>query len=94
MEQKIASPFPQIKDHILLPWAKDIPSAAAIAHQRLTEPVLAEIVNLIPDEWLQAIPGSISPADRRAGYMQFFTGRLAASAAFEEEAMRAQSGLV
>jgi hypothetical protein len=94
MDQKIASPFSQIKDHILLPCAKDIPSAAAIAHQRLTEPVLAEIVNLIPDEWLQAIPGSISPADRRAGYMQFFTGRLAASAAFEEEAIRAQSGLV
>jgi hypothetical protein len=94
MDQKIASPFSQIKDHILLPWAKQIPSAAAIAHQRLTEPVLAEIVNLVPDEWLQVIPGGISPADRRAGYMQFFTQRLAASTAFEEEAIRAQSGLV
>jgi len=93
-EQKIASPFPQIKDHILLPWAKDIRGASALAHQRLTEPVLAGIVDLIPEEWLASIPDGISPADRRAGYMQFFTQRLAASAVFEEEAIRAQSRLV
>jgi hypothetical protein len=94
MDQKIASRFSQIKEHILLPWAKDIPSAAAIAHQRLTEPILAGIVNLIPEEWLATIPDGISPTDRRAGYMQFFTQRLEASAAFEEEAIHAQSGLV
>ena len=94
MQQKITSPFPQIKDHILLPWAKDIRGAAASARQRLTKPVLAGIVDLIPEEWLSAIPDAVSPDDRRAGYMQFFTERLAASAAFEEEAIRAQSGLV
>lgn len=94
MQQKIASPFAQIKDQILLPWAKDIRGAAAIAHQRLTAPVLAGIVDLIPEEWLSAIPDTVSPADRRAGYMQFFSERLSASAAFEEEAIRAQSGLV
>jgi hypothetical protein len=51
-------------------------------------------VNLIPDEWLAEIPGGIAPAERRVGYMQYFIGRLAASAAFEEEAIRASSGLV
>lgn len=94
MPQKIASPFPQIKDHILLPWAKDIPAASALAHRRLTENVITGIVDLIPDEWLASIPDGISPAHHRAGYLQFFTERLAASAAFEEEATRAQSGLV
>lgn len=93
-EQKSASPFAQIKDHILLPWAKDIRAAAAIAHQGLTEHVLADIVNLIPGEWLAAIPDGISPRDRLEGYMRFFTRRLEFSAAFEEEAIRAQSGLV
>jgi hypothetical protein len=68
--------------------------AAAVAHRRLTEPVLAEIVKLIPDEWLEAIPDGVSAAERRAGYMEFFTRRLASSAVFEEEAIRAQSGLV
>lgn len=94
LEQKIASPFSQIKDHVLLPWAKDIRGAAASAHQRLTESVLTNLVNLIPDEWLAAIPDGVGPADRRAGYIHYFTARLAASAAFEEEAIRAHSGLV
>lgn len=94
IEKKIASPFSEIKGHILLPWAKEIPSASAIAHERLTEPVLTGIVNLIPAAWLEGIPGGISPVDRRAGYMQFFTERLRASAIFEEEAIRAHSGLI
>ena len=93
-EQKIASPFPQIKEHILLPWAKEIRSAAAVAHERLTEAVIAEIVSLVPEEWLAAIPDGVPAAERREGYRQFFTRRLAASAAFEEEAICAHSGLV
>jgi hypothetical protein len=94
MDQKIASPFPQIKDHILLPWANDIPAASRIAHQRLTDSVVTAIVDLIPEEWLASIPDGISPAALRAGYMNFFTRRLASSTAFEEEAIRAQSGLI
>jgi len=93
-EQKVVSPFPQIKDHILLSWAKDIRGAAAAAHQRLTQTLLAEIVDFIPDEWLESISDGIPPADRREGYMQFFTRRLESSTAFEEEAIRVQSGLV
>lgn len=94
LEQKIAAPFSQIKDHILLPWAKDIRAAAGIAHKRLNEPVVREIVNLVPEEWLAAIPDGVAPAERRDGYMQFFMRRLDASAAFEEEALRAHSGIV
>jgi len=94
MEKKIASPFSEIKDHILLPWAREIRYAAKIAHELLTEPVLRAIVDSVPDAWFEAIPGGITAADRRAGYMQFFTGRLRASAIFEEEAIRAHSGLI
>lgn len=94
MEKKIAAPFAEIKDHILLPWSKQIGEAARIAHHRLTEPVLTGIVNLIPEEWLQAIHGGVSASERRAGYMQYFTRRLASSAAFEEEAIGAHNRLV
>ena len=93
-EKKIASPFTEIEHHILLPWAKEIAQAAKVAHERLTEPVLHDIVQLVPDAWLEAIPGSISASDRRAGYVDFFTWRLQGSAVFEEEAIRAQSRLV
>lgn len=94
MENKIASPFAQIKDHILLPWAKEIDRAGRIARERLTEAVLREIVSQVPDSWFESIPGEVGPAERRAGYLGFFVRRLAASASFEEEAIGAHSGLV
>jgi hypothetical protein len=93
-EKKIASPFAEIKDHILLPWAKEIAKAAEIAHEKLNEPVLREIVAMVPEAWLEAIPGGVSAADRRAGYMEFFMRRLEGSAVFEEEAIGAHSRFV
>ena len=92
--KKIDSPFAEIRDHILLQWATDIAKAAKIAHQHLTEPVLRGIVEMVPDAWLDAIPGNVSAGERRAGYMEFFARRLEASAVFEEEAIRAHSRLV
>ncbi|MGC1421479.1 MAG: HipA family kinase [Terracidiphilus sp.] len=93
-EKKIAAPFAEIEQHILLPWAKRIPEAAKTAHERLTEPVLRGIVELVPDAWLEGIPGDVNTAERRAGYLEFFMRRLEGSAIFEEEAIRAQSRLV
>ncbi|HMG87263.1 MAG TPA: HipA family kinase [Terracidiphilus sp.] len=93
-EKKIDSPFAEIKDHILLPWAKEIAKAAAIAHEKLTEPVLRGIVEIVPDAWLEAIPGNVNVAERRAGYLRFFVRRLQASAVFEEEAIGAHCRLI
>ena len=64
-EKKITSPFAEIKDHILLPWAKEIALAAKTAHEKLTQPVLREIVEMVPDAWIEAIPGEVSARDRR-----------------------------
>jgi hypothetical protein len=93
-EKKIASPFAEIKDHILLPWAKEIARVAETAHEKLTEPALREIVAMVPDAWLEAVTGGVSAADRRAGYTEFFMRRLEGSVVFEEEAMGAHSRLV
>ena len=93
-EKKIESPFSEIKGHVLLPWANQIEQASRIAHDRLTESVLKQIVDLVPEGWFQIIPGGINPEERRIGYMDYFTHRLKASATFEEEAIRAHSGLV
>jgi hypothetical protein len=93
-EKKIGAPFTEIEQHILLPWAKGIPQAAKTAHERLTEPVLRGIVELVPEDWLEAIPGAVNAAERRAGYLDFFMRRLEAASIFEEEAIRAQSRLV
>jgi hypothetical protein len=93
-EKKIASPFTEIGQHILLPWAREIRFAAKIAHERLTESVLRAIVDLIPDAWLDAVPGNVSAVERRMGYLDFFMRRLEASSIFEEEAIRAHSRLI
>lgn len=99
LQEKIAAPFPDIAQHILLPWATEIESAAALARQRLTPDTLAAIVALVPDEWLAAIPDAPDPhafdiSARRTGYLDFLTRRLAASSIFEQEAIRARARLV
>ena len=93
-EKRIESPFPEIEQHVLLPWADEIEKAGEAASQRLTPAVLTAIVNLVPESWLASASDGVSPGDRRSGYVDFLTRRLAASSIFEEEAMRARSRLV
>jgi hypothetical protein len=94
MPQKIESPFAEIRDHILLPWASQIEQAAAIARSRLTSQILQEIIDQVPGEWLETAVNNISPADTRTAYLDFFTRRLAASSIFEQEAIRAHARLI
>lgn len=94
MQKKIDSPFAEIGHHLLLPWATALPDAVAIAHEKLTPAVLAEIVGWVPDAWLESIPGRLSAAERRAGYLDFFSRRLSKSHIFEQEALDAHIRLV
>lgn len=94
MRGKIASPFAEIKRHILLPWASGIEDAARTAHAKLTRSVLAGIVAEVPDAWLEAVPGGLSAEQRRSEYLHFFVRRLEASHIFEQEAVDARSSLV
>ena len=93
-EARVESRFSEIADHLLLPWAGDIAAAGHAARERLTPEVLAGILAQVPDEWLAANPEAMSAPERRAGYLDFFTRRLAASSIFEQEAIRARSRLV
>jgi hypothetical protein len=94
MPKKIDSPFTEIAQHILQPWATQIPSAAAIAQQRLNAAVFTVILARVPDDWLKAAKADADPEEIRAAYVDFFTRRLAASPIFEEEAIRAHARLV
>lgn len=87
-------PFPQVKDHVLLPQASELAAAAAEGHARLTPAVLREIVALVPDEWLTDESSPLPPAERRAEYVQFLEARLAASATFVQEAQQARHALI
>lgn len=93
-EQKIEAAFPEIAQHILLPWAAQISAAAAQARERLTPAVLEAAIDLVPEEWLASSPDGIPADERRAGYLDFFIRRLAAAEIFEQEAIRAHARLV
>jgi hypothetical protein len=94
MEKKIESPFVQVARHVLLPWAAGIEDAGKIAREKLTPHVIEAIVEQVPDDWLEAIPGDVGPTERRAVYVDFFMRRLAVAPIFEQEATDARSRLV
>jgi hypothetical protein len=83
------SRFPQINEHILLPFATDL--AAADEHMRsvLTPEVFREVCEIIPDEFL-----GDQADEKRSIYVGFLTARLAASDTFPEEAENARKALV
>src|SRR4029078_5361392 len=54
IEQMARSPFPAIRDHVLLPWARRIKDVDVELRDRLTTPLLTGILDQVPDAWLEA----------------------------------------
>jgi hypothetical protein len=69
-------PFVGASDHVLLPFAGAIPEADAALVRRLTSKVLRDIVDLVPEEWLQGEREFANTAAVRAAYVEFLSGRL------------------
>ncbi len=85
------SPFPPIKEHVLLPAASALPQADATLGPLLTPEALRGITNLIPASWLGDEPGFADAAEHRAAYLAYLLSRLEAPRAFLEEAIRAHA---
>ena len=85
--ENAANPFRQIKDHILLPFADEIESADAELSTKLTPEILKEIVELIPDSWLE------DASEQRKVYLDFLTNRLENRGNFVKEAIDARRNL-
>ena len=94
MKDKILAPFPEIAQHVLLPWASGIAQAGETARAKLNAGTFPSIAKIVPDAWLDAIAGEQSADEKRAGYIDFLARRLAAAHVFEEEAMKAHARLV
>jgi hypothetical protein len=88
------SPFPAIKEHILLKFASALDEADAAMTARVTPALIQEVVALVPDTWLVGDKAFTEPALARDAYVQHLSRRLAAPRAFLEEAKRARSMLV
>lgn len=90
-EQSAKSPFKLIKDHVLLPQASKIKIIDSEFKAVLTPQKLKDIVNTIPDEWLQWEDVDSSPDEIRNVYFNFLTTRLAHSEIFVNEIEHARS---
>jgi hypothetical protein len=91
---KASSPFGEVAQHILLPWAGNLGEASAIAHERLSPALFESILEQVPDDWLTADRDPIPPAEKRVAYVDHLTRRLDRSTIFEEEAADARKRLV
>lgn len=83
--------FPQVKEHVLLPFADTLPESDASLSAQLTPDLIDSIVALIPEDWLAAQPGFAGPAELRAAYSRFLLSRLEAPRTFVEEAIDARA---
>ena len=88
---RATSPFALIKDHVLLPFASELAAADATMTAALTPQVIADVVALIPDEWLEDDPLFADPAAQRDAYRTYLCQRLQPPRAFFEEAVRARA---
>lgn len=88
-EKKATSPFLYIKDHVLLPQATQMEEADRICRQLITEDKIREIVQLIPDEWLQWELQNETPEQLRTVYFTFLSTRLNYSNQFIQTAQDA-----
>ncbi len=93
-EERITSPFQQIKDHVLLPIASKLREADEELRPMLSKDLLSDIVAMIPEDWLIPDTHFESGDAKRNTYVHYLVERLASSHTFSEEALSARGKLI
>jgi hypothetical protein len=87
------SPFTQIKNHTLLSFADSLSEVDKRLSDRLNRDIVHQIVNQIPDEWLDHDADFAGFDEHREAYVNYLVHRLEASSIFVEEAINARNQL-
>ncbi|MFP5253640.1 MAG: HipA family kinase [Actinomycetes bacterium] len=66
-------------DHVLAAWSGGVTAADAELAPQVTRSLLEEVLALVPDAWLEPVPGAESPAALRSVYVEFLLARVAGS---------------
>jgi hypothetical protein len=90
MDRRSKDAFALIKDHILLPFAGALETADKAMTAAITEAVIGQVVELIPDEWLNEDSRFSSTDEHRKASVEYLTRRLEEPRYFVEEAIRAR----
>lgn len=94
LETHIHSGFPQIKDHVLLPFADALLEVDAAFKQLLNENDFQQLVRLIPDGWLQNDSYEVKGSEARDGYFRFLWQRYQHSDKFLKAAIDARKAVL
>ncbi|MEI6901325.1 MAG: HipA family kinase [Bacteroidota bacterium] len=89
-EKQALTPFALIKDHVLLPFADQLEEVDLECKQILTNEVIRELVNLIPDSFANWTENGDTPETIREVYYNFLTSRINNSSIFLNEALNAR----
>lgn len=91
-DARTRTPFPLIRDHVLLARSGDLETADARLAAVLTPERIAATLECVPDALLvdPARPEAVSAAEARARYVRYLGTRLEAPRAFAAEAARAR----
>lgn len=91
----VSNPFPPVKDHVLLPFARDFDAAATRLQTALSDAFIDEATAAIPDEFLAGPrDGFPEVSAHRSAYAAWLRARREAIPAVLEEAKRARALLV
>lgn len=86
--------FPLIKDHILLPMASELETADTSSRAILTDQKLEDILQLVPDEWLDEYDSEMTPDQVRKIYFDILSFRVKASTIFLNQALHARTSII
>src|SRR5215208_2573452 len=75
MDQRSKDSFPLIKEHILLPFASLLETADQTMTAAINEAVIKEVVDLIPEDWMNEDSRFSSIAQNRQAYVEYLTRR-------------------
>jgi len=88
---RAASPFSQVRDHVLLPVAGDIRAAGERLRPKLSAALFRAVADAVPAAWLPDDPHLGAERAQRHAYLEWLSRRVENAALFEEEANRARA---
>jgi hypothetical protein len=63
-------------DHVLAAYRHGVPAVDADLAPRVTHALLEDVAALVPDVWLEPVPGAETPDALRAAYVEFLLARV------------------
>lgn len=89
-EAHLSRTFPNIRDHVLLSRATELSTAASEIKETISPGLIEEIVQLIPEDWLEEADSPLSPVEKRTAYSTFLINKVAKIDTLAKEAADAR----